>query len=390
MPVNYQQIREAIQRAGLQAPLRERELQDRRREAQRLLSQYAREGKQLNQRAERALELNPDLRTALAGEEALNEAIDPPAQVPALVIWAADGSQIIPDPHLALQFGVINVGLIRLTSGQTPRQQIESRLLFAEEIYTAQGYLVGEEIIALRRDFQERDQLLKAGLQEQDTVLTLTDGPLELFREGKESREYQMLLEQYLSVLSQMAERGLLTAGYVDKPRADLLVRLLELQLIPDDKLDEAGRLRPLLGVADTECFASILQPGQRSAIFKLQAKSAQRFSGQLAIHFFFLNVGREGKPQVARVEIPQWVAQDAQQVALVHHALITQCRQMGSKAYPYILHRAHETAVVSFAERDRLMEMLQIEMLNQGLSAGQLSNKQSNKNLAGRTRYGR
>jgi hypothetical protein len=390
MPVNYQQIRDAIQKAGSLAPLRDQELRDKREQALALLMQFAPDPQPLIQKAQTALERNPDFRCGLPTRELLNLAHLPTTPLPQAVLWGADGSQIIPDQHLAVQFGVINVGLIRLASGAIPRQEIESELLYADDIYTPQGYLVGEEIIALRRDYKERTHLLDAALQDPAPVLTLTDGPLELYREGKESREYQVLLENYLGILSQMADANVLTAGYVDKPRADLLIRFLELALLTPEQLNNAGQIRPLGGITDAELFAELLQPGQRSAVIVLQSRSSKRFSGRLAIHCFYLNTGRDQHPQIARVEIPGWVAQDAAQVDLVQQHILDQCYQMGVKAYPYILHRAHETALVSYEERDRLMNMIQIELLNRGVQPGEISSKQHHKDQPGKTRYGK
>ena len=187
MPVNYQQIRTAMQKAGKLAPDRDKELSERREQVMNLLSHYAKEQEYLAERAQRALDLNPDLRCAFPCDETINQSIPFISQNQSAVLWAADGSQIIPDPHLAIQFGVINVGLIRLAAGEEPRQQIESELLVADDLYTPQGYLKGEESIALQRDFNERSQLLKAAEHDVQPVITLTDGPLELFRDVKES-----------------------------------------------------------------------------------------------------------------------------------------------------------------------------------------------------------
>lgn len=389
MPVNYQQIRTAIQKAGKLAPDREKELTERRERVMNLLNHYAQEMDYLAERAQRALDLNADLRCAFPGEETINSSIPASGQNQVAVLWAADGSQIIPDPHLAVQFGVINVGLIRLAVGEEPRQQIESELLVADDLYTPQGYLKGEESIALQRDFNERSQLLKAAEHDKQPVITLTDGPLELFRDVKESQEYKERLEEYIAILKKMAETQLITAGYVDKPRSDLVVRLLELTTIADHELNQAGRIRPLIGVSDAEIFSRILQPDERSAIFRLQSKSAARFSGAIGINFFYLNVGRSGKAKIARVEIPEWVTKFPDYIKLVQQHLLAQCRQMGSKYYPYILHRSHEIAMVSFEERNRLLNMLQIEYLNKGVQTGETSEKQSAKNLPGKMRYG-
>ncbi|MHB8135186.1 MAG: DNA double-strand break repair nuclease NurA [Anaerolineaceae bacterium] len=390
MPVNYQQIRASIKAAAQLAPVRERELQSRRERVFQLLDRYAHELPTLSERVQSTLAHIPDFRCALPGDQPINIAIPETRFLTSIILWAADGSQIIPDSHLAVQFGVINVGLIRLAKGEDPRQAIESQLLYADDLYNEQGYLIGEELIALRRDYQERAALLKSVQKESLPVLTLTDGPLELFREGKDSREYQEKLSQYISILSQMAEQQVLTAGYVDKPRSDLVVRLLELQTLSNEQLSKADQIHSFQGVSDADIFAEILKPGDRSATFGLQSRAVKQFHGLLAIHFFYLNVGRIGKPQIVRVEIPTWVVLMEEALQITQHNLLEQCRQMGSKAYPYILHRAHETALVSYEERSRLMELIQIEMHNLGLSTGETSNKQQAKNLSGKTRFGK
>jgi hypothetical protein len=388
MPINFQQIRSAIHKFGQEAPaqakLREQHLET----ALSLFKQCSQESEALQERIQLVLVANPDLRCALSTREPLDSTHTTTPSNDPIILLAADGSQIIPDQHLAVQFGVINVGLMRMQTDSTPRESIESALLYAEDIFTEQGYLVGEELIALRRDHKERSHLLQAALQEVQTVLTLTDGPLELFREGRETAEYQNLLTDYLNILAEMAQHAVLTAGYVDKPRSDLLIRTLELTLLPDDRLSEAGRIRQLPGITDADLFGRVLQPQQRSAIFRLNSSSGKRFQGPMAIHFFYLNIGRENKPQIARVEIPAWVLRNPENIDLIHHHLLDQCQIMGVKAYPYILHRAHEIALVSYQERQHLLGLLQQTLLSQGLEAGDKSSKQYHKDLSGKTRY--
>ncbi len=390
MPINFQQIRAAIQKFGETAPtqakLREKNLAT----ALRQLDEFNQELEVLGQLLDTALAANPDLRIAIPTHETLDLSPAVHLPPPACVLLAADGSQIIPDQHQALQFGVINVGMLRMQPGSIPSEHIESELLYAEKILNEQGFLLGEELIALQRDYQERRHLLNAAELEEQPVLTLTDGPLEIYREGRESAEYQRLLDDYLDTLGKMAHQGVLTAGYVDKPRSNLVVRLLELTLLPADKLREAGRERPLPDIPDAYLFAHTLAPGQRSALFQLHSRSAQHFQGPLAIHFFYLNIGREGKPQIARVEIPAWVVQQPENIALIHAHLLDQCQVMGANAYPYILHRAHELALVSYSEREHLLTLLQQTLLNQGLDMGAKSSKQTLKDLQGKTRYRR
>jgi hypothetical protein len=62
----------------------------------------------------------------------------------------------------------------------------------------------------------------------------------------------------------------------------------------------------------------------------------------------------------------------------------------IGNQAYPYLLHRAHETAVVSLEDRDQVTQMIVNELRKRGLDVTGKSAKQFNKDVAGkRTRYG-
>ena len=89
----------------------------------------------------------------------------------------------------------------------------------------------------------------------------------------------------------------------------------------------------------------------------------------------------------MVRVEIPKWVAGDREKLDLLHTALLEQCKIMGVKPYPYILHHAHEVAVVKFEEKQQVEQMLEFELRQAGGEMDTESNKQSAKNLKGRSR---
>jgi hypothetical protein len=141
-------------------------------------------------------------------------------------------------------------------------------------------------------------------------VLALTDGPVELWgAKGGETEDYRHNLELHKSILSQLQGRGVIVAGYVDKPAADLVVRLLEIATLADDQMKDVRRLHPLRGVSDLWLFGEggLLPAGCRSAVFALQSSSRAHYTGDLALHFFYLNVGDTRHPWLVRVEIPKW-----------------------------------------------------------------------------------
>jgi hypothetical protein len=122
--------------------------------------------------------------------------------------------------------------------------------------------------------------------------------------------------------------------------------------------------------------------------VFAMQSQSARRYRDELALHFFYLNVGRPRRPWMARVEFPAWVAADTRKLDDLHAVLVDQCSWMGNRPFPYLLQRAHETAVVTFEEREQVTQMIALELRRQQVEVGEMSQKQAIKNLPGRTRY--
>ena len=198
----------------------------------------------------------------------------------------------------------------------------------------------------------------------------------------RERPEFQLLFNEYLGALQKLADFKTATAGYVDRPRSDLLIRTLELMKLSESDLPQAGRgkTRRLLNVTDSDLFFHLLQPGQRTSVFGIQSLSASKFSGDLALHFFYINIGLPGSPAIARVEIPEWVSDDPLLLSLLHACLVNQCRVLGSRPFPYVLHRAHEVAVVHFAEKDEISNMILHELYQQGQPMRDSSNKQAHK----------
>ena len=80
-----------------------------------------------------------------------------PASVIDATLIAADGSQINPDRHAAIQFCLINVGAIvmRMQSGESPQIDTNSELLYGDELETKYGTMT-DGMVALKRDLRER------------------------------------------------------------------------------------------------------------------------------------------------------------------------------------------------------------------------------------------
>ncbi len=397
MPIDYQQIYETIQEIGKGARERKKTLEERRVLARTLLDTFNAELDMLRMKVETAKAADSNIRCAVPLDEPLASSHPTPDPVPQTTLIAADGSQSIADRHSAVQFCVINVGAITLKpgSGETPSVQVESELFYGDAI--EENGLTTDGGVALRRDLAERTIIEKLGKTLKGQVVSFTDGTLEIFRtrDVESAGMYRNTVNAYISVLSRLQERGIISAGYIDKPASNLVVKLLELtQVMLPEELEKLRNAPPLKHVTDRWLFGyqnkdfQLLPPGHRSAVFKLQSNSEKNYKGVLELHFFYLNVGSESHPWPVRVEIPRWVVDDRKQLDLLHAVLVEQCRMMGSKPYPYLLHRAHETAVVKNEEKQQIGQLLTMELRRHDEDVEDGSNKQSAKDRPGRGRY--
>lgn len=393
MSLDYQQVREQVAQLGANAPERERERRSRQELALALLHTRAQDVSAIAELVRQVTRKHdPSLRCALPVSEALDAHYALPDLPDQASILAADGSQINPDRHAEVEYGLVNVGAIHFQHGaaQTPATTVRTHLLYDEALYTATG-VMSEAMVALLRDEKERSLLAELAQAADPPVFTFTDGPMELWGAkdaGEEAAEFKEHLAVYLQALQRLNDLGAATAGYVDKPHAGLVARTLEVMLTPEEKLSDIKHHHPLRGVSDRFLYEQLLQAGERSALFALQSQSAKQYQESLALHFFYLNVGLEGKPSLARVEIPAWVAGDPALLDQMHALLWAQCSILGGRRYPYVLHRAHETALVKMEERDQVTQMIVAELYRRGVPVGVKSQKQSLKDQPGRASF--
>lgn len=399
MSLDFQQVRNQVKKLGEGANERARTLSQRRASAHSELEKHARNFDFLRQRVQAiAMQFDRNMRCAMPGA-ANPEALDACFPLPALpnkaILIAADGSQITPDRHAQVNYGLINSGAICMRLGETasPEMTVRSQLL-GDDILESLGGTISDKQLSLWRDVDERQMLIDiaASYANDDglPVITFTDGPIEIWG-GDDSGtpgDYAEKLKQYQDVLDQMRILRVATAGYVDKPGANLIVRLLEVAGLDEGELKDAKSYKPYAGITDRDLFASILEPYDRSAVFALQSRGQLQYREKLKVHFFYLNVGRPGHPWLARVEIPAWLATDCELLDNLHAVLVQQCRAMGPQSFPYVLHRAHEAAVVTFEEKDQVTQMIVHELYRRGVGVGEVSHKQFAKDAGKRTSF--
>ena len=221
-------------------------------------------------------------------------------------------------------------------------------------------------------------------------IITMTDGLLDIYQRLEKPEEQLKLQQEVLSLHQAMEEQGVITVGYIDKPGSELVARLFDILGKSDEELIHYNeKNRSLRGVSDARLFRRLLsQPGERSAVFEAFSKTREKQAPRLVVHFFFLNIGEEGAPYLARVEFPAWVSARPELVDLLHAVVYADTQVIAGHPYPYLLLRSHELAIINFAEYTDVEAMLMQKFEEQGLNVGQISNKQFEKDQVGRRKH--
>jgi hypothetical protein len=352
--------------------------------ARELLCHFAQQQEAL--RLVAASEAGQRLRCASPGDEPLDAALPVPPLPAELTLASADGSQIYPDRHGLAFYFVINIGsiLFRHGSGQAPEVFSRPRLCFAEPELYPDGRPVTTDLIGAERNLAEMQALAELVLSEPSQGpprLGLGDGPLLLWlpRADLPQGRQERILADYLACLDRLRLEGAPVAGFVSRPQSAEVVALLYLAHLPPE---ERGAVDGLAGTAyrgltDRALFG-YLSPGQRSALFVRGTAANVDFRARgHTVHFFYLNTGAD----LARVEVPEWVARHAEALDVVHAAIYEQCRF--NNGYPYALTRADEQAVILGAEREALEKMIGRAMARHGLPLPDLSQKAQQKRVA-------
>ncbi|MEN8243250.1 MAG: hypothetical protein ABFS17_15165, partial [Chloroflexota bacterium] len=210
MPINYQQILGDIAKIAAAAPQFEQELNARRAEAQKLFSSTM-DQQQLKDKLTKAGSILNHLRCAMPTNEAINQRIPLPTELKEQTIIAVDGSQINPSRHLPVNYFLLNLGVIIYPADptETPTAKRQSKL-FSTQSELWKG--VNEEQVAYLRDIEERKEISAEARKfgPNAGVITLTDGPLELWlRKGdgiQSIGEKEKALADYLASLAELNE----------------------------------------------------------------------------------------------------------------------------------------------------------------------------------------
>jgi hypothetical protein len=314
-------------------------------------------------------------------------------------VIATDGSHIDVDRHKSTRCYLINIGSVVLSYGTRPDARLDSypQLYFGdEELVIAPDGAKGREqpiegvLLGIKRAVDECRRLaeLAAELPKDSPSLALLDGSLILW--GLAGQVYPefvtetLLNKGFLRYLEEIRKLNVALASYISFPRSTDVVNALRVAICPYDPADcdrycpnKAKDCDKVAGVQDRELFASVLGEGERSALFISQSSIVEKHYGEHWVNFFYLRVDDE----IARVEIPQWVAKDEGLLNLTHGLVLDQCRR--GQGYPVALSEAHEQAVVTAADKETFWQLVEFYLVDE-----KMPSPASAKSFSKRTRW--
>jgi len=327
----------------------------------------------------------------VAGPSQVKDGLDQHYEAPLLpaefTVIATDGSHIDVDRHRSPRCYLINIGSVILQYGASPNAVLDSLpCLYAGDddlVIVPAGVgreqLVEGPLLGIKRGVEECRRLveLAAELPPGSSTLALLDGSLILWGlEAYPEFVTEALLDKgFLNYINEVRklnrDKKLAIASYISFPRSTDVVNALRVALCPNDPADCdrycPNRVRDcdaVAGVRDRELFSNLLSQGERSALFVSQSSIVAKRYGEHRVYFFYLRVDDE----IARVEIPQWVARDESLLNLVHSLVLDQCQR--GQGYPVALSEAHEQAVVTTADRENFWQLVESSLVEERLSS--------------------
>ena len=309
-------------------------------------------------------------------------------------VASVDGSHIDVDRHLPVSCFLINLGGCVLTYGSQPEAELFSQPYLATDPLemnlidpgnNAQEESITGNLLGLFRTVKELERLAEVAseLPSNVPVLALVDGSLVLW--GLSGQGYRPFVRdaivrdgllpalEKLRVLAQ--NQPLTLAAYVSLPRSTEVVNAVKCCLCPHEISrcrQSCGNRRSALSPCDLandfldrELFQRLLDPGWRSPIYRTNSSvPRENYGDEQQVYFYYLHGGEE----IARVEVPQWVAQDERLLALSHSLILDQCRR--GQGYPVAISEAHEQAVIRTSDRRVFKQMMSEALERQGMLA--------------------
>ena len=310
---------------------------------------------------------------------------------PKATIISVDGSQIVPDRHAPYVYYLLNTGGIVYYHGSAVAPEIFStpHLKFPDEHDLSDSRFSNPTSVSIERDQAEMEELARqsvANRGQDGPLLAIMDQRLLYVPIGDLAPQFkEKVIKEWQLGMTTIKNAGGLLVGYIDRPAKSSVLTMLY-QIHPEWSAEEPDSLGGWEGLTDADLFSKLLGPGARSIVFADVSHANTRFKKEKRhneVCFFYLNTSQlpgEENANIARVDLPMWVAEDEMAVQMVHELIADQCKILGR--YPYVLTRADEMAVVGKQDQAELEFRIGRMMDRYGVQFGSTA-KQLTKDIA-------
>jgi len=314
------------------------------------------------------IESRKDAKWLIAGLGEDRPNVTYPLPYPAPKVYTAiatDGSQIELDRHAAAQCYLLNTGIIVFHYGveERPTLTAHAQLFYKDEDLFPNDAEGPSEVetgmgIQAQRTMAESRMMsaLISGNAERHAV-AMMDNPLIVWTErGQKDDAIKAFVLRFCEMFDVACENRMPLVGYVSAPgHKDVVGALRSTLCSPGCAHGRSDTCSELSTLTDADLFRRILRnPGDRSCLFHSQARSAAHYPEAHKIWFFYLNAGDE----IARVEVPLWVADD--QALLDRAHVLSYDQAVKGQGYPVALTEAHNQAVVRGPERAAFFNLVE------------------------------
>ncbi len=314
----------------------------------------------------------------------------------AVTVVGVDGSQIMPSHHEVHNCYLLNVGLATIHYGAKFPPKLESypRLHHRpDDLYPLvdrRRVHIDELFVSLERTMFELEVLVEHALSAQERglpVVAMFDGSLIPWSLDKMPDGYQeTYLQRMEGCLRSLQQAGIGLIGYISHSRSSEIVNMLRTFICPfettncrehcGDLNEEEFPCSTIWPLTDRQLIGEHLAPGTRSSFCLTAQAISRRLGADQQICFAYFNLGSE----IARCEVPRWLATDAAMRDLAMSVVAAQT--LKGRGYPVALSEAHNLAVIKAKDREQFFELIKRHLISLGVRQVRVSPKESRKRI--------
>ncbi len=326
------------------------------------------------------------------------------------ITLATDGSQINPSAHEFTSAFLINIGFtaipyhtsnipVLLTSEPAIYNSTED---INPQTTSSKGFyenIQEEEIVAYERTLQEIESLVKLAkkyISYNIPIVALLDGTLIHWHIERFNNIYiERFIKRFTDAVLELKSLNIPLASFLSNSRSNDFINMLRLYKCPYETIDckkycnniASNNLpcnptvdyKPVLDrrIIEKHFIEKKAEPGTRTILFKSNSKILNHYSDDLKVFFFYLNTGTE----IARVELPSYVAKNTELLNLLHNAVSLQCKV--GFGYPVTLSEAHLQAIVNRNDRQIFFDLVKNHLLKSKQISIKVSTKEFKKRIS-------